>query len=328
MVKRSEDKGMTEEKDAAPGSRRRAQFPFFALPKSRLLWTMVVSLILHMLVVIFLPLLLNDDPKLRKAEALRVWLTDKPAAMKPEPSQHIAKAVVELTPSPKNRPKKANYLAEFDHSTQEEKRAPTLRGGKNASSDDSQKQSKESVNREPAQEDRNNEFGRQLKKPKKVNKNDPLSLRPNFPTEGFAKSQVNTEHLPEVKEGDKTELNAWQWRHAPFFNRVKARIGQVWSPQEQIKRFDPQGSLLGQKDRVTVLQVTIDRNGYLRDLKITDQSGVSYLDDEAERTFREASPFLYPPQELFSQRDEFSFTFAFHLYIDRGFSFGFDWQND
>ena len=160
----------------------------------------------------------------------------------------------------------------------------------------------------------------------KINKNDPLGLRPKFNERAYAKS--GGEFIPDVKESDKTELNAWQWRHAPFFNRVKDRIGQTWSPQSQIARFDPQGSLLGQKDRITILQVTIDRQGNLRDLKITNQSGVSYLDDEAERAFRAAAPFLYPPQELFNDGDEFSFTFAFHLYLDRGFSFGFDWQND
>jgi outer membrane biosynthesis protein TonB len=74
--------------------------------------------------------------------------------------------------------------------------------------------------------------------------------------------------------------------------------------------------------------VTIDRQGYLRDVKITDHSGVGYLDDEAERAFVVAAPFLYPPQELFDKGDEFSFTFAFHLYLDRGFSFGFDWNNE
>jgi TonB family protein len=133
--------------------------------------------------------------------------------------------------------------------------------------------------------------------------------------------------VPNQPEGEHTELNAWQWRHAPFFNRIKARISEIWSPQAQISRFDPQGTLLGQEDRVTVVKVTIDRQGHLRNLAITEKSGVGYLDDEAARAFKEASPFLYPPKELFEQSDEFSFNFAFHLYINRGFSINFDWQN-
>lgn len=328
MVKRGDDDSSSEHKKNPTISLSGTKGHLFAAGTKRLWYAALVSIFLHAMILVLLPLLIEEDPKNSKAEALRVWFTEKPPAIKQDSIEQVNRPVVELTPSPKIRPKEAHYLGEFDQSTDEERRAPALNDVDKKSSNDSQPESKNAQKLEPPREPIDHELGRPIKKLKSVDKNDPLSLRPNFPHEGFTKRRGTSDHLPDVKEGEQTELNAWQWRHAPFFNRVKARIGQIWSPQAQIARFDPNGVLLGQKDRVTVLLVTIDRKGFLRDLKITDQSGVNYLDEEAERTFREASPFLFPPQELFSNKDEFSFTFAFHLYINRGFSFGFDWQND
>src|SRR6185437_235034 len=116
---------------------------------------------------------------------------------------------------------------------------------------------------------------------------DPLGLRAvNF-----------NDYLPSVKEGENTELNAWQYRHASFFNRIKNNIARIWSPNSKIERHDPQGKLLGHLDRVTVMEVTIDRGGGLKGLSVANSSGVSYLDEEAERAFRKAAPFPFPPRE-------------------------------
>jgi TonB family protein len=272
----------------------------------------------HAALLLLLPLLLNDDPRLTRAEALRVWLTEKPSAMNKEVPTNEKKTVVEIKPVAKTeRPKEARFLAELDQSATNERRARAGQKGQNVADDNNETKPTRRAERESSTNGQKREH---------VRKNDPLGLRPQFKEKTSAHS--GGEFLPEIKEGEHTELNAWQWRHAPFFNRIKARIGQIWSPQTQIARFDPQGVLLGQQDRVTVLQVTIDRKGDLRDLKITAQSGVAYLDDEAERTLRVAAPFPFPPQELFIDNDEFSFTFAFHLYLNRGFSFGFDWNKD
>jgi len=138
--------------------------------------------------------------------------------------------------------------------------------------------------------------------------------------------KASHEHLPNVADGDHTELNALAWRHAPFFNRIKAQIGQVWAPNKQVTRHDPQGVLLGHKDRVTVMSVTIDKLGQLKNIALAHSSGVAYLDDEAERAFRKAAPFPYPPQELFNSKEGFSFQFAFHLQINKGIKFEFDWS--
>lgn len=288
-------------------------------------WTLLLSLVIHLGLVAILPIILNDDPSITRAEALRMWLHKKPVAQAKDAPKVDKKTIIQITPTFKTeRPQNADFLAEHDASAKEEKQRKPRKAAAPKPHATAPDDSKPASPQKPQALPEHALIG--IKAKRHATKNDPLALRPEFTEQ--AAGDGPSEFIPDLKDSDETELNAWQWRHAPFFNRIKSRIGQVWSPQAQIARFDPQGVLLGKKDRITVLQVTIDRSGSLRELKVTDQSGVAYLDDEAERAFRAAAPFLYPPQELFADGDEFSFTFAFHLYIDRGFSFGFDWQKN
>ena len=140
------------------------------------------------------------------------------------------------------------------------------------------------------------------------------------------KSELPNEHISSnMEESNETKLNAWQWRHAGFFNRIKEKIGKNWSPQYQIAKYDPQGLLLGNKDRVTILSVTIDQNGNLTNLEVQKSSQVAYLDEEALNAFRSSQPFLFPPKELFNNEETFSFEFGFYLQINSRPSFDFNW---
>jgi TonB family protein len=279
----------------------------------RLLLAVLVSFVLHVALLILVPKIW-PVPVVDKKTALRVWLSEPPK--KPYEKKEN-KLVVESTSVAQQRPKTAQYLAEQDNLANKQIRAkPQALVTHKAQSLTPGLDDQLEFIKQPALDQR--------PLPKKPLHDDPLGIKPSFNPTHASKAHA-AEYLPEVAEGDKTELNTWQWRHAPFFNRIKERIGQIWSPQAQIARFDPQGSLLGQLDRVTVLSVTINREGDLVDLGITNPSGVAYLDEEAERTVKKAAPFSFPPKELFLENNEFSFTFAFHLHVNRGFSFDFDW---
>lgn len=225
------------------------------------------------------------------------------------------KPVVATTPTNNIKPEKADFFAEADQSAPYPQKAQSTspKAGKSEEAPKAQKKAKLAHKPRSA-----NDF---LARPQAA---DPLGLRasPNSPNNSGALA----EHLPEVAPGEQTKLNAWSWRHAPFFNRIKTQIGQVWAPNRQIARFDPQGVLLGQKDRVTVLSVTIDPEGKLKGLQIANSSGVVYLDEEAERAFRKAAPFPFPPKDLFNTPEGFTFQFAFHLQQNKGMKFDFDWH--
>lgn len=120
------------------------------------------------------------------------------------------------------------------------------------------------------------------------------------------------EDLATLPEGDTTALNAREWQFASFFNRVKQAVSAQWDPQTRMKQRDPQGTHLG-FERVTILAVTIDTGGAVRDLFVEQSSGLDYLDAEAMRAFQQASPFPNPPTALFQGKPGVRFAFGFKI---------------
>lgn len=151
-----------------------------------------------------------------------------------------------------------------------------------------------------------------------MKKSDPLGLYKPSPG-------GEEEHIVGTKKGKQTALSAWQYQHAPFFNRIKERIGARWNPSQAIRQHDPDGTLIGQTDRVTGVQVTIDKSGRIVEVKIIHDSGVEFLDDEAMRATKGSGPYINPPSALFEGGQYFTFDFGFYLSISRGTSFDFDW---
>lgn len=255
----------------------------------------------------------------KKQRAIQIFLHEPKSAVPTyEPLKN--KTVVQLVVENPAKPTEAKYLSDEDSSVDKETKAKTT----GAAHSPKKSPSRNSLDK--------NENSQKVLTPDDVlaikntpKKADPLNLKPNFSDENMKFGHGSIDHLPGVDLDEQTKLNAWQWRHAPFFHRVKSRIGDVWSPQKQITRYDPQGSLLGHKDRVTTLIVTIDPQGFLKNLLVVESSGVNYLDEEAMRAVKEAAPFSFPPHELFNQYGEFSFRFGFYLQLNQGFSFDFDW---
>lgn len=126
----------------------------------------------------------------------------------------------------------------------------------------------------------------------------------------------SVDHLEGVPEGEETALNTAQWKHASFFNRVKREVARDWEPQAVLRERDPDGSTYGLRARVTVVRVTLARDGALEAVGVVRGSGVSALDEEAVRAFEAAEPFPNPPAELVEDGgDTLGFHFGFHFDI-------------
>lgn len=119
--------------------------------------------------------------------------------------------------------------------------------------------------------------------------------------------------LNDVETDAETRLNAWRWKHATFFDRLKKGVNRHWRGVEVYGRHDPTRHTYGTKSLLTWLSVTIDRDGNVTDIDVLEQSGADFLDDEAIRTMRAAAPFVNPPDALFSGRDTFTFRFGFEI---------------
>jgi len=120
------------------------------------------------------------------------------------------------------------------------------------------------------------------------------------------------DYLKDVEEGDETVLNSKRWRFSSFFNRMKSQVAQHWHPDVAYRLRDPSGRIYGTKNRLTVLRVSLDPKGGLKDIFLEKPSGVDFLDDEAESAFRAAEPFPNPPEQLVNaETGVISFRFGF-----------------
>ncbi len=121
------------------------------------------------------------------------------------------------------------------------------------------------------------------------------------------------DHVEGVDVGDATFLNTREWKYAGFFNRVKQNVAEVWNPMDAARVRDPTGSRYFNKDRTTVLAVTLNPQGAITDIRVARTSGLDFLDQTAIDAFEKAQPFVNPPPGLADARGDIRFTFGFHV---------------
>jgi TonB family protein len=121
------------------------------------------------------------------------------------------------------------------------------------------------------------------------------------------------DHLEGVEEGDATFLNTRQWKYATYFNRIKQAVAASWDPARALDARDPDRSIYGGKDRLTLLAVTLDDRGAVKSLDVARTSGLDFLDRTAIEAFRRAEPFVNPPRGVVDGNGEIRFQFGFYL---------------
>jgi TonB family protein len=121
------------------------------------------------------------------------------------------------------------------------------------------------------------------------------------------------DHLEDVEEGHGTFLNTREFKYASFFNRLKRGVSQYWEPFPEYRRRDPTGHVYGKKNRMTVLQITLNADGSLKQAQVYKSSGLKFLDREAISAFKRAQPFPNPPTGLMNPQGQIEFPFGFNI---------------
>jgi TonB family protein len=140
-----------------------------------------------------------------------------------------------------------------------------------------------------------------------------LNLLPSAAVVDKITGAAPNDHLKDVEEGDGTYLSTREWKYASFFNRVKQSVGQEWNPTSQMRLRDPTGQIYGGRDRYTILTVTLDGTGRLKDAFVDKSSGLDFLDLEAVKAFERAQPFPNPPPGILATDQTVRFQFGFFL---------------
>ncbi len=141
--------------------------------------------------------------------------------------------------------------------------------------------------------------------------NIPKNLLPDFSTAIEISGAPMTDYLPEVEEDEETGLNTKAFKYATYFNRIKRKVANRWSPVEAQRRFDPTYAIFGYRSRYTQLYITLDDNGRLVSAEVKRSSGVDFLDQEALAAFHRAQPFPNPPMGVLETDRTVKFPFGF-----------------
>ena len=147
-----------------------------------------------------------------------------------------------------------------------------------------------------------------------------LDLRGFNPTAESAAAALRpvggrTDHL-ELEEGDRTLLNSHRTIYWAFFNRMKEQVRLEWDPVRVYRRHDPTGQLYGAQDRYTVLTLTLNSDGTLRNALVSRSSELDFLDREALRALQAAAPFRNVPEGLKDENGLLTTNFGFLFSID------------
>ena len=122
----------------------------------------------------------------------------------------------------------------------------------------------------------------------------------------------------DLDEGEGTFLNTKEWKYSGFFNRVKQSVGMQWDPNSVLRVRDPTGNIYSGRDRFTLVKVTLDDRGGLKDVSVQKSCGVDFLDLEAVHSFERAQPFPNPPPGLLESDSTVRFEFGFFIDMSSG----------
>ncbi|MBI2449652.1 energy transducer TonB [Candidatus Pacearchaeota archaeon] len=93
-------------------------------------------------------------------------------------------------------------------------------------------------------------------------------------------------------------------------NRVSEQNAN-WNPLDILKSQDPTGKLYMFKARKTILLVTLDKEGYIIKISVTQSSNVDFLDEEAINSLKRCIQFVNPPKGLIKNgKIEFYFGYV------------------
>lgn len=104
--------------------------------------------------------------------------------------------------------------------------------------------------------------------------------------------------------------------HAAYYDAIKKAAIEAWNPSPALRARARSGDRLSEK-WTTVVSVTLDDRGEIRELRVTKSSGVESLDRAAVEAFRKAAPFSNPPDGIADSNGEIHFSFAFGLETSR-----------
>jgi len=122
--------------------------------------------------------------------------------------------------------------------------------------------------------------------------------------------------VPQVKMGGFTSLNTDQFVFYTFYSRTNEQVGPRWIFNLRTYANDLSRASLksvSRKERITQIEILLDKNGKYLDTIVHQKSGIAGLDEAAINAFKQASPFLNPPEEMVQSDGNIHLHYSFHI---------------
>lgn len=124
----------------------------------------------------------------------------------------------------------------------------------------------------------------------------------------------NNDFIEDIPLGDFTKLNTKEFKFYGFYFRIRQKLEQHWGNSLRRKAdslFRSGRTIASDKNHITSLSITINKDGKIVKVKVDSASGVKELDEAATESFNKAGPFPNPPKEMLNAKGQTTIKWGF-----------------
>jgi TonB family protein len=119
----------------------------------------------------------------------------------------------------------------------------------------------------------------------------------------------------DLPQGSQNLLNAEESVYYSFYARMYEAIAPVW--QSRVREVTPTQRILP-GDYTTVVDVVLDKDGNVIDVRQIQSSGISVLDQAVDTSCRKTGHFPNPPKDLLNAQGEVHTGWTFTVQLSQG----------
>jgi TonB family protein len=121
-----------------------------------------------------------------------------------------------------------------------------------------------------------------------------------------------------LPEGSENLLNTQESIYYSFYARIYETIGPIW--YSRIQSTPLRTHVVG-GEYTTVIELILDQNGYLLEIRRLQSSGVPEFDRSVEEAWQKVSRFPNPPKGLLDGEKKVHTVWSFRVHVGQGMNF-------
>ncbi len=282
-----------------------------------LLYTVLVSILLHVLLLI-IPIQLVKDKEVKPVSIVRIDREELPREQ-----------IVDETEKPLNNeiPADTRFLSKDNQKVDQETKARLTGPTKNQTTISPEMSPENKTAKAEEKEIDKEAMLLAIQKPdsekiaseKKPEEKNHMSLMDR--SLASINPSATDDYLPDVEDSNETLLNTKQFVYYSFYARIKDQLRLYWS--QHLKKAFEQRYQVGEqalvdRDLITKLTIQLRADGALNKVFVVSSSGYPDVDDAAVKAFEQASPFPNPPAGMIEKDGSVKLRWDFIVQANTG----------